>query len=189
MRRARTLVCAWAMGAVVFVAAGLPSLAADTTPADALLDRARDAVATHEFAGVVRISWRTATGLHSKNVPVRAVDGGLRLAHGDLVEDDGRAWMRTQTRWETLWSDTRAPEAPSVTAKYHVRIGDGPGRGRAPDPRAHDRAAAVTSSSGTRSTAPTASCCGGCGSTTTAGSSAAMTFVQLGPVARPAAGR
>ena len=114
------------MGTAVFLAAGLPSLAADTTPADALLDRARDAVATHEFAGVVRISWRTATGLHSKNVPVRAVDGGLRLAHGDLVEDDGRAWMRTQTRWETLWSDTRAPRAPSVTAKYHVRIGTGP---------------------------------------------------------------
>ena len=126
MRRVRTLACAWAMGAVVVVAAALPSVAADASPADTLLDRARDAVATHEFTGVVRIGWRTASGLQWKNVPVRAVDGGLRLAGGDLVEDDGRAWLRTRSRWETLWSDTRAPQAPSVVAKYRVQVADGP---------------------------------------------------------------
>jgi hypothetical protein len=126
MRRVRILACAWAMGTAVFVAAALPSVAADTSPADALLDRARDAVATHEFTGLVRIGWRTESGLRWKNVPVRAVDGGLRLAGGDLVEDDGRAWLRTRSSWETLWSDTRAPRAPSVVAKYHVQVTDGP---------------------------------------------------------------
>ena len=126
MRRIRTLACAWAMGSVVVVAAGLPSQAADTSPADTLLDRARAAVASHEFAGTVRVGWRTASGMEWKNVPVRAVDGGLRLAGGDLVEDDGRAWLRGRAGWATLWSDTRAPEAPSVTAKYHARIGKGP---------------------------------------------------------------
>jgi hypothetical protein len=110
------------MGAVVVAAAGLPGLAADSSPADALLERARDAGATHEFEGVVRIGWRTAAGLQWKHVPVRAVDGGLRLAHGELVEDDGRAWIRTETRWETLWADRREPDAPSVSAKYTVHV-------------------------------------------------------------------
>jgi hypothetical protein len=110
------------LGAVVLAGAGLPSRAADSSPADALLDRARDAVATHEFSGVVRISWRNASGQHWKRVAVRAVDGGLRIAGGDLVEDDGRAWLRTQSRWETLWADKRAPDAPSVGVKYTVRV-------------------------------------------------------------------
>jgi hypothetical protein len=109
-------------GTVVVLAAALPSVAADASPADTMLDRARDAVATHEFDGVVRVGWRTASGLQWRNVPVQAVDGGLRLAGGNLVEEDGRAWLRTEARWETLWSDRRAPEAPSVTAKYRVRI-------------------------------------------------------------------
>jgi hypothetical protein len=104
------------MGAVVFVAAALPSVAADRAPADALLDRARTAVATHEFTGTVRIRWRTDAGVQHQDVPVRAVDGGVKLANGHLVEDDGRAWLRTQTRWETLWADKRAPDAPSVGA-------------------------------------------------------------------------
>ena len=62
-------------------AAGLPSLAADTTPADALLDRAREAVATPRVRG--HGPHRLADGVRAcswKNVPVRAVDGGLRLA-------------------------------------------------------------------------------------------------------------
>jgi hypothetical protein len=126
MRRVRTLACAWAMGTVVFVAAALPSVAADRTPADALLDQARDAVATHEFTGVVQIAWRTDAGMRRQQVPVRAVDGGLQLAGGDLVGDDGRAWMRTRTSWETLWSDTRAPQSPSISAKYRVRVAAGP---------------------------------------------------------------
>ena len=114
------------MGTAVFVAAALPSVAADRAPADSMLDRARTAVATHEFAGTVRIRWRTETGLAQQDVPVRAVDGGLQLANGHLVEDDGRAWMRNDARWQTLWSDTRAPAAPSVASKYHVRIAPGP---------------------------------------------------------------
>jgi hypothetical protein len=110
------------LGTVVLVGAGPPSRAADSSPADALLDRARDAVATHEFSGVVRISWRDASGQHRQRVAVRAVDGGLRIAGGSLVEDDGRAWLRTQTRWETLWADKRAPAAPSVGAKYTAHV-------------------------------------------------------------------
>ena len=126
MRRLRTAACTWVLGTVVLAAAALPSVAADRVPADALLDHAREAVATHEFSGTVRIVWRTDDGPRSKLVPVRAVDGGLHLAGGDLVEDNGHAWMRTQDRWRTLWSDTRAPDAPSVAAKYRVRLADGP---------------------------------------------------------------
>ncbi len=114
------------MGTAVFVVAALPSVAADRAPADSMLDRARTAVATHEFAGTVRIRWRTETGLAAQDVPVRAVDGGLQLANGHVVEDGGRAWMRNDARWQTLWSDTRAPAAPSVASKYHVRIARGP---------------------------------------------------------------
>jgi hypothetical protein len=122
MRRFRAAACAWMLGTVVLVGAGLPSRAADSSPADALLDRARDAVATHEFSGVVRISWRNASGQHWKRVSVRAVDGGLRIAGGDLVEEDGRAWLRTQTRWETLWAGKRAPDAPGVGLKYTAHV-------------------------------------------------------------------
>jgi len=122
VRRLRAAACAWVLGTVVLVGAGMPSRAADSSPADALLDRARAAVSTHEFSGVVRISWRNASGQHWERVAVRAVDGGLRIAGGDLVEEGGRAWLRTQTRWETLWSGTRASGAPNVGLKYTVRV-------------------------------------------------------------------
>jgi hypothetical protein len=110
------------MGTAVFLASGLPGQAADSSPADALLARARDAVATHEFTGRVRIGWRTDGGLRTTTVPVRAVDGGLRMAQGAVVADDGRAWLRTQARWETLWSSSRTSGGPSVAAKYRVRV-------------------------------------------------------------------
>jgi hypothetical protein len=124
--RWRAAACAWAAGTTVFVAAGLPSRAADASPADTMLERARVAVATHEFQGEVRVGWRVDGRLESTDVPVRAVDGGLRLAQGALVEEGGRAWIRTQARWETLWADGRRPDVPSVEAKYRVRIAAGP---------------------------------------------------------------
>jgi hypothetical protein len=83
-------------------------------------------VATNDFTGVVRIGWRTADGLRWREVPVRAVDGGLRLDHGAVVEDDGRAWLRSHARWETLWADTHTPRTPDVEDKYHVRVASGP---------------------------------------------------------------
>jgi hypothetical protein len=110
------------MGTAVFVAAGLPGHAADASPADSMLARARDAVATHEFTAEVRIAWRTDDGLHRTDVPVRAVDGGLRIARGALVADDGRAWLHTERHWETLWASGREPDTPSVGVKYRVRI-------------------------------------------------------------------
>jgi len=126
VRRFRTAAYAWGVGAIVFVAAALPGQAADRNPADTLLDRARAAVASHDFGGTVRIGWRTASGMHWRQVTVRAADGGLSLDGGDVVEDDGRAWLRTDARWETLWTDTREPEAPSVGRKYGVKTGSGP---------------------------------------------------------------
>jgi hypothetical protein len=113
------------VGAVVFLAAAVPGLAADSSPGDALLARSRRAIASHEFHGVVRIEWRSDGGMRSSDVTVTAVDGGLRMGHGAIVEDDGRAWLRTDASWETLWADSGAPQLPSVATKYDVQIRPG----------------------------------------------------------------
>ena len=140
MRRLRTAACTWVLGTVVLAAAALPSVAADRVPADALLDHAREAVATHEFSGTVRIVWRTADGPRSKLVPVRAVDGGLHLAGGDLVEDNGRAWMRTQDRLAD--AVVRHPGAGRAERRRQVPGAPRgrPGGGRPSDACTHDRA-------------------------------------------------
>ena len=111
---------------LAMVGGALPSRAAERNPADKLLDRASEAIRLHEFRATVRVWWRDAAGPHVEAVEIEAVDGGLRLADGRLVEASGRTWLRSEHRWTTLWADTDEPAAPAVAEKYQVSRRRGP---------------------------------------------------------------
>ena len=110
----------------MFVAAGGAGHAADANPADELLDRARAAITSHEFSGVVRYTWWDGRNEQHRDTPVVARDGALRVAGGEVVGDGARAWMRDRGSWSALWTDRRDPHAPSLSAKYSVSTNAGP---------------------------------------------------------------
>lgn len=113
-----------ALIAIVLVAGS--GQAAEGNPADAILDQARAAVKHHEFKATVRIWWRDSDGGHSESVEVVAIDGGLRLADGRVLEQGGRTWIRAGRRWTTLWADIRDTRAPTMARKYAVLTHRGP---------------------------------------------------------------
>lgn len=125
MRRAAALtvlVAALALLAPVRV----PRAGADPNPADAMLDRARTAIADHEFSAEVAVRWSDGHRERHATVGVVAVDGTLRVDDGAVVARGGRAWMRTDRQWSTLWADARDPREPSIAAKYAVVTRRGP---------------------------------------------------------------
>ncbi len=103
-----------------------PVAAAGPNPSDALLDRARAALAEHEFDARVSLRWWDGRRNRRQVVSVAAVDGTLRIADGDVVAEGGRAWVRSDDRWRTLWADPRDPQAPPLDAKYTARTRSGP---------------------------------------------------------------
>jgi hypothetical protein len=103
-----------------------PGAGASPNPTDALLDRARAALADHEFEARVDLRWWDGSRHRREEVSVVAVDGTLRVADGEVVSKAGRAWVRTDDRWRTLWSDARDPGAPSIGSKYRTSTGPGP---------------------------------------------------------------
>ncbi len=121
------------LGAIVVgIAAGLgllltvPGFAADANPADAMLDRARDALRTQEFSGRVRLEWWDGSDHRAATVPVSTAHGVLQVDKGRVIEQRGRAWIRGAHRWITLWGDDRDPKAPSIAAKYRTQVHAGP---------------------------------------------------------------
>ena len=124
MRRLIAVVVGLAAGGGLLLTA--PGFAARSNPADAMLDRAREALSTQAFSGQVRLDWWDGGRHHSATVEVAASDGVLRVAQGRVVEHQGRSWMRTGHRWTTLWADDRDPQAPSIGAKYQTRTRPGP---------------------------------------------------------------
>lgn len=126
IRKLRASVLACGLGAGLFLGFVATGHAASGNPADTLLDRARAAIAGHEFSGVVRFTWWDSTGARHRDVPVVATDGALKLANGAVVGDDGRTWMRDGRSWETLWAQPRDPKAPSLGDKYDATTVSGP---------------------------------------------------------------
>ncbi len=122
----RLVVAAAGLAAGIGLLVSVPGFAADANPADAMLDRAREALRTQEFSGRVRLEWRDGSRRHVATVDVATTDGVLQVAGGRVVEHDGRSWMRTGHRWTTLWGDDRDPGAPSISAKYRTRVQTGP---------------------------------------------------------------
>ncbi|MBK5289423.1 MAG: hypothetical protein JJE46_13265 [Acidimicrobiia bacterium] len=112
--------------ALAVVGGALPSGADRTNPADRALDRAREAIHDYEFRGTVELAWHDTQGRHRETLPVVAVDGGLRVADGRVLQHNGRSWLRTDQRWTTLWSDSRDPKAPGISAKYDIARRRGP---------------------------------------------------------------
>ena len=112
--------------ALAVVGSAIPSAADRTNPADRALDRAREAIHNYEFHGTVELSWHDQRGRHREDLPVVAVDGGLRVADGRVLQRNGQAWLRSDQRWTTLWSDGRDPKAPGIGAKYDIVRRRGP---------------------------------------------------------------
>ena len=124
--RARAYLGPMGLAVAMVVVSAVPGRAADRNPADELLDGARRAVLDYEFQGTVRIWWRDGTGGHDSTIAVTAINGGLQVAGGRVLQHDGRAWMRSKQQWTTLWADSRDVRAPSVGSKYQVSRRPGP---------------------------------------------------------------
>ena len=125
-RRTRVLLRAMGIAVLAVGAVAGPGRAADSNPADDLLDRARHAVRNLEFHGTVRIWWRDATGGHTQTVEVAAVGGALQIAGGKVLEDSGRSWVQQARGWQTLWADANDTNAPNLAQKYTVIRRAGP---------------------------------------------------------------
>lgn len=116
------------LGVVVLtiVVPGGRALASGRNPADRRFDRARHAVRAYEFSGSVRIWWRDESGGHETTVSVDARHGALDVGDGRIVHERGRAWMRSDRRWITLWGEDGDIASPSVSPKYRVSSEPGP---------------------------------------------------------------
>ena len=116
------------LGVVVLtiVVPGGRALASGPNPADRRFDRARHAVRAYEFSGSVRIWWRDESGGHETTVSVDARHGALDVGDGRIVHERGRAWMRSDRRWITLWGEDGDIASPSVSPKYRVSSEPGP---------------------------------------------------------------
>ena len=125
-RRTRALFRAVGVAVLAVGAVAVPGHAADSNPADDLLDRARHAVRNLEFHGTVRMWWRDATGGRTQTVAVAAVGGALQIAGGKVLEDSGRSWVRESRGWQTLWADANDTNAPNLAQKYTVIRRTGP---------------------------------------------------------------
>ncbi len=126
IRKLGATLLACGLGAGLLLGVVATGHAASGNPADTLLDRARAALASHEFSGVVRVTWWDSSGPRHRDVPVVATAGALKLADGAVIGDDGRAWMRDGRRWDTLWAQQRDPRAPSLGEKYETATVAGP---------------------------------------------------------------
>lgn len=122
---ARASLVATALGVAVIAASGMPGRAAGGNPADVLLDRARSAVRDYEFRAQVRIWWADGHGGQARTIDVASSGGALELDHGRVLHDGGRAWMRTDRQWTTLWADPGDARAPSIGSKYRIERSTG----------------------------------------------------------------
>ena len=125
-RRARAHLIPLGVAVLTIFVPGGRALASGRNPADRLFDRARHAVRAYEFSGSVRIWWRDESGGHVTNVSVNARRGALDVGDGRIVHERGRAWMRSDHRWITLWGENGDIASPSVSPKYRVSSEPGP---------------------------------------------------------------
>jgi hypothetical protein len=99
--------------------------AAEETNAVELLDRAREAVQTQSFEGLVVVEWHDGQRRHTAEVPVRSAGGVLRF--GDEVVGAGaRRMVHGTDGWLSLWGHDVTTLGPSPTAKYRLTVEPGP---------------------------------------------------------------
>jgi hypothetical protein len=99
--------------------------AAEETNAVELLDRAREAVQTQSFEGLVVVEWHDGQQRHTAEVPVRSAGGVLRF--GDEVVGAGaRRMVHGTDGWLSLWGHDVTTLGPSPTAKYRLTVEPGP---------------------------------------------------------------
>ncbi|MEO6469025.1 MAG: hypothetical protein ABIP21_07990 [Acidimicrobiia bacterium] len=125
-RRARAYLIPIGVVMLAILGPGEHALAFAPNPADRLFDRARHAVHIYEFSGSVRIWWRDGSGGHGTTVSVDARHGALDIDDGRIVHEQGRAWMRSERRWITLWGENGDIASPSLSPKYRVSSEPGP---------------------------------------------------------------
>ena len=87
-----------ALAAGIGLLLALPGFAAERNPADAMLDRAREALRTHEFAGRVRLDWRDAVAPAGGDGESRHERRCAAAWPTVARRANGRAWIRTAHR-------------------------------------------------------------------------------------------
>ena len=125
-RRARASLIPVSVAVLTILVPGGRAVASGRNPADRQFDRARHAVHAYEFSGSVRIWWRDESGGHVTKVSVDARHGALDVGDGRIVHEQGRAWMRSNRRWITLWGENSDIPSPSISPKYRVSSEPGP---------------------------------------------------------------
>ena len=87
-----------------------------------LLQRARNAAASHEFEGTVVIEWRDGSGKHVTTVAVKMNGGVLRMGDGRFVSAGTRRLLRTNAGWKLLWTGGAKGAEPDPTTKYRFVV-------------------------------------------------------------------
>jgi MucB/RseB family protein len=101
------------------------SVSAEETSPVELLDRAREAIQTESFEGLVAVEWHDGQQPLTAEVPVRSAGGVLRF--GDEVVGAGAQRMVHGTDgWLSLWGHDITTLGPSPTAKYRLTVEPGP---------------------------------------------------------------
>jgi hypothetical protein len=96
--------------------------------AQQLLERTRQAAATHDFSGLVTVTWRDGATLRKAQVEVTD-DGGVVEArvNGDVVYDSGaRTYVKDGNRWTGIAVDPTDGETPSAAAHWKLTTRPGP---------------------------------------------------------------
>jgi len=126
----RLLVAAVALGALALVwPAGAFGTSSPSEQAQQLLQRTRQAAASHDFSGTATVTWRDGAAVRTAQVRVTDSDGSVEARVGnDVVYDSGdRTYVKDGSRWTSIAVDPSADgEVPGVGANWKLTTRTGP---------------------------------------------------------------
>ncbi len=126
----RVLVAAIALGALALAwPVGAFGTSSPSEQAQQLLQRTRQAAATHDFTGTATVTWRDGTTVRRAQVQVTDADGTVEARVGnDVVYDSGaRTYVKDGSRWTSIAVDPSADGVvPGVGAHWKLTTRTGP---------------------------------------------------------------
>jgi len=125
----RALVGLLALGALAVAwPGGAFGTSSPSEQAQQLLERTRQAAATHDFSGLVTVTWRDGATLRKAQVEVTDAGGVVEArVNGDVVYDSGaRTYVKDGNRWTGIAVDPAAGETPSAATHWKLTTSPGP---------------------------------------------------------------
>jgi len=126
----RLLVAAVALSALALAwPAGAFGTSSPSEQAQQLLQRTRQAAASHDFSGTATVTWRDGSTVRSAQVQVTDADGSVEARVGDdVVYDSGdHTYVKDGSRWTSIAVDPSADgEVPGVGAHWKLTTRTGP---------------------------------------------------------------